>query len=326
VSETAAMPVVARLLERYRRAGADLPFEDPRRAHGVGMEGYYWRLTDAAAGRVMIVLCGVCAAPDGHWALVAMAAHPEGLVRHAIVPVASADGRRLGVSAGDVLAADEEGLRVDLGPGARLRAGFADHVPWPRRALGGSGLAQVVPGLGQYWHPHLLGGTVAGHADLGDDRIDLGGCVPYAEKNWGSRFAGSWWWGQAHGFGDPGVCVAFAGGRLRLGPAGVAPTSLVVALGGTVLRLVPPRARMVAAVGAEGWRVRARRGSLHVELLGWGGRGSAAILPVPLPRERRTEPLSHQRLASHLQVTVWRGTRLLFSGESALAGLERPVA
>ena len=45
-------------------------------------------------------------------------------------------------------------------------------------------------------------------------RIDLDGAVAYAEKNWSNGgFPASWWWGQAHGFGDADVCVAFAGGR-----------------------------------------------------------------------------------------------------------------
>ena len=53
------------LLDAYRRTGADLPFGDPRRAHGVAMEGYYWRLSDPASGRCVIALCGVCRAPRG---------------------------------------------------------------------------------------------------------------------------------------------------------------------------------------------------------------------------------------------------------------------
>ncbi len=37
----------------YRRLGADPPFGDPRRAHGIAMEGYYWRLSDPGSGRVI---------------------------------------------------------------------------------------------------------------------------------------------------------------------------------------------------------------------------------------------------------------------------------
>ena len=32
----------------YRALGADPPFGDPRRAHGIGFEGYYWRFTGAS--------------------------------------------------------------------------------------------------------------------------------------------------------------------------------------------------------------------------------------------------------------------------------------
>ena len=33
-------------LRLYRATGADLPFGDPLTAHGVAMEGYFWRFTD----------------------------------------------------------------------------------------------------------------------------------------------------------------------------------------------------------------------------------------------------------------------------------------
>ena len=100
------------VLEAYRRTGADPPFGDPRRAHGVRFEGYYWRFTDAGAGRVVIVLCGVCRDAAGTWAVVALAAHPEGLVRSRLVPVARADPHGLGVEAGAVLRGDAVGAAL----------------------------------------------------------------------------------------------------------------------------------------------------------------------------------------------------------------------
>ena len=47
----------------YRATGADLPFGDPCRAHGVAMEGYFLRLTDRERGRVVIALIGVNRGP-----------------------------------------------------------------------------------------------------------------------------------------------------------------------------------------------------------------------------------------------------------------------
>ena len=49
------------------------------------------------------------------------------------------------------------------------------------------------------------------------------------------------------------------------------------------------------------------------------------MLDVPVPGERRTLPRSHQHLAGRLALTVHRGGRLLFRGESTLAGLEHGV-
>lgn len=348
-------PIPRAVLNAYRGTGADLPFGDPRAGHGVGMEGYYWRLTQRDSGRAIVVLCGVAtprpvragraggaAATDvtpagGAWALVALAAHPGGIVRHRIVPVASVDPRGLGVRAGDALTASPAGLRLDLGAGARIELAIGAPRPWPRRVLGGLGVAQVVPGLGQYWHPHLLGGTATGHAEIGGEPIDLDGFACYGEKNWGSRFAGHWWWGQAQSFADPGICVAFAGGRLALGPLDVAPTAVVVALPNGVLRLAPPLARTVASVGAAAWAIRARSGRLSVDIEGDadgpgrsgnraddGERDTGTVrLPVPVVDERRVELRSRQSLNGRMRVVVRRGTRVVFSGESALAGLER---
>ena len=58
------------------------------------------RLTDVAGGRVAIVLCGVCRDATGPWAVVALASHPDGLVRSRIEPLAEVSFGALGVRAG----------------------------------------------------------------------------------------------------------------------------------------------------------------------------------------------------------------------------------
>jgi hypothetical protein len=295
-------------LSRYRRTGADLPFGDQRRAHGTRFEGYYWRLTDAAAGRVAIVLCGVCRDAAGAWAIVAFASS-DGLVRSRVEPVAVQSPH---LRAGPSLSASTDSLRVDLGPGAQLELRIEEKVEWPRRAFGGTGPAQIVPGLPQYWHPWLLGGVVRGGA--------WDGALVYAEKNWGPRFTEHWWWGQASAFPGADACVAFAGGRVL----GGAPTGVVVRVEQEVLRLSPPFAALRTSVGEAGWRVRARSPRWEVELEGEGV-GAPAVLPVPVPGERRVEPRSQQYLTGRLAARVLRGSRVWWSGESSLAGLERWV-
>jgi hypothetical protein len=317
------------MLDRYRRLGADPPFGDPRGYHGVAFEGYFWRLTHAATGAVVIALAGVNRDRAGAtWATVGLGAHPGGFQRSAAVAHARAEPGGLGVWAGEdgrtVLEADAERLRVEL-PGARLDVRLSEAVPWPRRALGGIGPAQLVPGLSQYWHPHLLGGRVAGSATFDGHAVGLDGATAYAEKNWGrGGFPPAWWWGQAQGFAREDVCVAFAGGRAGLGPVRPTATALVVRVGETVLRAVRPLQPVRVEVGEHGWRLRARTGRHVVALEGHANGTAPHLLPVPLVEERRNlEGAARQHLAGEAHLTVHRGSRTVFEGTSALAGLEQ---
>jgi hypothetical protein len=314
------------MLDAYRRMGADPPFGDPRGYHGVGMEGYYWRLTGAADGRVVVVLLAVSRDAAGRpWGMVGYATHPGGFVRAATVQEAWADPRGLGVRLGDVLEAGEDRLRVDLGPDARLDVRFGERVGWPRRAFGGIGPAQLVPGLSQYWHPHLLGARVTGSGRAGDISFDLDGASAYAEKNWGrGGMPRAWWWGQAQGFERPDVCVAFAGGRAGLGGVSIGAGALVVRVGQRVLRVVSPLQPLRVAVDDAGWRLRGRAGRHLVDVRGHAGAEPAHLLPVPVPRERRhLDAWAPQHLAGTLRLRVSRGGRTVFEGTSSLAGLER---
>jgi tocopherol cyclase len=317
------------MLAAYRRTGADPPFGDPRAAHGVPMEGYFWRLTDRAAGRVVIALLGVSIdAAGGVWGTAALAAQPGGFLRTALLGRARADPAGLGVDAADDAAArfvaDEERLLVDLGPGARLDVRLEAPVPWPRRAFGGIGLAHALPGLSQYWHPHLLGARVRGTARLGEDELDLDGATAYAEKNWGRGFPDAgWWWGQAHGFAREDACVAFAGGTVRGGRLRLAAGALVVRLGAELVHAVRPPAPLAVSIGAGGWRLSARTPRHAVELEADTTTARPHRLPVPVPAERRfVEGGSAQHLAAGLRLRVRRGRRTLLCDSTALAGLE----
>lgn len=308
-------------LGAYRRAGADPPLGDPRGYHGVPMEGYYWRLTHPASGRVVVALCGVLARPDGPEALMALAAAPGGLLASARAPVTHLRRRGLGLEVGDRFRARADRLTVDLGPGALLDLRLDPRPAWRGRALGGLGLAQLVPGLSQYWHPHAPGGAVWGTAELGGQRMRLDGAELYAEKNWGARFPERWWWGQAQGF-DVDACVAFAGGRLRAGPLALPATALVVRLEGRLMRLVAPAALVRAEVGEGSWRIRARGPALEVRVEAAPGPAPPVALPVPGAQPGEADGVVHQHLAGMLSVTVRQRARTLWRGESRVAGLE----
>jgi len=330
---------VTGLLAAYRGTGADLPWGDPLPAHrGVRMEGYFWRFTDPVAGRVLIALCGINRARDGFWSTLGLASHPSGFLRTVAHPEGWADPSALGARAGGAFAGTPDRLTVDLGPDARLDARVTAAVPWSRRSLGGSSIFQAVPALNQYWHPWLLGGRAHGSAIVGGERWDLDGWQVYAEKNWGAGgFPEAWWWGQAQGFGeaDPAhpACVAFAGGKIHSGPLRTEVTAVVVRLpDGRLLRLGDPVVSPTrACVTDESWSLRARGVRWTVEIEGRSPLGSAHVLPVPLPLERRNVPGAIEHLGGRMDVSVRDRGREIWSGTSDLAalehgGIERAVA
>ena len=313
------------LVRALRATGADLPFGDPAAGHpGVALESWFWRLTTAR--RVVLLAVTACNDADGEpWASVTLAAlQPDGsrFVRERSVDGVSVDPGRLAVAAGEgVLRADADGLDVELDADASLHVRFDAPWRWPRRSLGGLGLGHVVPRLTQYWHPHLLGAHVRGRARLGGPTVRLDGATAYGEKNWGREgVPEAWWWGQAALRDD--VVAAFAGGRLRAGPLRVPATALAVRVGDELLSYAPPLASIRTRVDREGWALDARDAATRVRI-----RATAPTapfhLPVPVPAERRTELLSHQHEDGHLELTAWRGRRLLFRGATGRAGLER---
>lgn len=316
-------------LKQYRATGADLPLGRPTRAHhGVAMEGYFWRITDPATGRVIIALCGANTGPRGPWATLGLAAWPAGFLRTGARDGAWTDPDQLGVRGGTTsraFEADSKHLRVDLGADARLEATFRDLHPWPHRALGGSSVFQMVPGLNQYWHPWLLGGKASGSAVLGDTVWEFHDADVYAEKNWGREgFPESWWWGQAQGFAERGACVAFAGGLVTAGPLRVEVTGLVVRLpDGRVLRLGNPVISPVRTrTSDEHWSLAGHGYGWRVWVEATAPLDQAFVLPVPLPSEHRNVAGDLEHLAGELTVTVHRFGRHVWTGRSWLAALE----
>jgi tocopherol cyclase len=311
--------VIERLDALYRRTGANLPHGDPLPSHGAQMEGYFWRITDVAASRVIVVLCGVNRHPDGDWATVAIAAEPGGFVCSAVLPRASSRRDEFLVTAGDgAVRATASQVHFDLGDGAVVDFSIDRVVGWPH-VLGGGGIFSAVPFLGQYWHPHVLGGSVSGQASIGGERWAFDGAEIYAEKNWGAGFPESWWWGQAQGFARPDVCVAFGGGRLTAGPLAMTVGGAVVRVGDDVIRFAPPLSRVRSSTDGTRWEVTARNRRSTLRLVGVG-LGAPHVLPVPLPADRRNVDTDFEFLAAHMTIELTGDVR--YSGETHLAGLE----
>lgn len=312
----------------YRGWGADWPFGRPEQAHGVAMEGYYWRITDPATRRVVIALIGIQTDDTGCWALAGLGTS-DGFWRQAIIAGAEARRGGLGARAADPQASffgSDRRVVVDLGADARLDIGLDGLVRWPsHRPFGGSSWFQLIPGLNQYWHPWLLGGRASGTVLAGDHRWDFSDAQVYGEKNWGrAGFPDSWWWGQAQGFSEPDACVAFAGGQVVAGPLQTEVTGLVVRLpGGRLLRLGNPVTSPVRAdVGDEHWVLEGRSLGWAVSVQAHAPLSDAHLLPVPLVGQRRAVPGAIEHLTGHLRVEVSRHERQVWAGQSGLAGLE----
>lgn len=312
----------------YRASGADGPFGHPERAHGVAMEGYFWRITDPATRRVIIALIGVQADHTGRWALAGLGVS-GGFWRQAIIPTADARVGGLGARAagpGVLFSGSDERVVVDLGADAQLDVRLDGLTRWPAaRPFGGSSWFQMIPGLNQYWHPWLLGGRASGTVVAGGSRWDVAGAQVYGEKNWGrAGFPDSWWWGQAHGFADADACVAFAGGDVVAGPLRAEVTALVVRLpDGKLLRLGNPVTSPVRAdVGDEHWYLEGRSRGWSVSVAADAPLSAAHVLPVPLVGQRRAVPGAIEHLSGRLSVHVSHHGRQVWAGQSGLAGLE----
>ena len=296
------------------------------------MEGYFWRITDPATGRVLIALCGANKGPKGPWATIGVASWPNGFIRTEALEGSWTDPTRLGVKGGTgkdlalpAFAGDDQRLTVALGPDARIDLKFHDRSQWRSRAFGGSSIFQMVPGLNQYWHPWLLGGRASGQAHIGEDIWSFDDAQVYGEKNWGREgFPESWWWGQAQGFDEPSACVAFAGGIITSGPLRTEVTALVVRLpDGKVLRLGNPVISPVTTTTTDTtWKLRGRGYGWRVEVDGSAPLDQAFVLPVPLPSEHRNTAGDLEHLVGELNVRVYRFGRHVWSGHTSLAALE----
>lgn len=316
------MLMASRLIDLYRRTGADVPFGDPLPSHGTEMEGWFWRITDAASGRALVALCSINRHAAGDWSTAAVAVHPGDVVHSGALPNARSTESPFSVCAGDQdsrFTVTRDKINFQLGD-LRLDMEVRDPVAWPK-AFGGGGMFSAIPFLNQYWHPHHLGGRASGTVQYGGESWTFDGAKVYAERNWGAGFPLRWWWGQAHDFGDDDVCVAFSGGLLSLGPIARDVNGIVVRIRDKVIRMTPP-VLVRSELGENQWALQGRSARYEIRLEGDGRHLPPHTLPVPMPAERRNIDTDFEHLAARMRCTVRERGKVIFDGTSEMAGLE----
>ena len=140
-------------------------------------------------------MCGICRDRAGTWALVALAAYPSGQVVERVVASAADDPARFGLRAGGAMSADAGHVVVEIAPDGLWPCGSASRWRGRGAATAVLGVAHWLPGIGQYWHPHLLAGRADGEPVLADERIVLADARVRGEEL-GGAFRGHWWWGR----------------------------------------------------------------------------------------------------------------------------------
>ncbi|MEZ4699592.1 MAG: tocopherol cyclase family protein [Rhodothermales bacterium] len=193
---------------------------DPDRYHGHRarkgfFEGWYFKLADAGAGRLLAVIPGVFMSRSGanRYAFVMTVdgqTQRVGMTRYPLSDF-SADADRFAIRIGpNTFSA--EGLRLDLAGDAPWRGelAFSGLAPWPvtLAAPGVMGWYAYMPFMECFHGVVSMDHLIDGALDLGGERVDLTGGRGYIEKDWGRNFPASWVWMQGNHFPEAGVSLS----------------------------------------------------------------------------------------------------------------------
>ena len=270
------------------------------------MEGYFWRITEPRRGDVVVVLAAVnrdARGRDvGHGRAGGAPRRPRarrdgrprrrprapacGCAWRRRRPHGARGGRATGCASTSARRAPRRRLRRDAAPGRGASSSA------------GSGPAQVVPGLSQYWHPAPARRARRGAAASAARALDARRRDAPTPRRTGAR-AGmppEWWWGQAHGFARDRTrawrsrAAAPASARCA---SPRRPRSSSRSAATSCASCAPPGPLRVT-VEADGWRLRGRTApGTRVEVEGHAGGTAPHLLPgpaargAPPPRRRR---------------------------------------
>lgn len=302
---------------------------DPNRYHGWGrrrnyFEGWYFKIIDPAERYAFAVIPGISMGKDG--------------VQHAFIQVL--DGKKCTASYHDFPAEafrpESSRFEIRLGnngfsagevklalPELQGTLQLNGITPWPKMlgAPGIMGWYSFVPFMECYHGVVSLDHRLEGTLRVYGQEVDFTGGKGYVEKDWGQSFPSSWIWMQSNHFGEsPNTCLMASVARIPWIGSHFIGYIVGFLLEGRLYRFATyTGAFMRAALGEDtvflGFRDRKNR--LEITAHKKGGTGQL-VSPISGNMTGKV----NESLQATIEVKLFEGGQLLYSGEGLHAGLE----
>ncbi|MCO6478692.1 MAG: hypothetical protein J5I94_18810 [Phaeodactylibacter sp.] len=302
---------------------------DPNRYHGWGrrrnyFEGWYFKIVDPAQRYAFAVIPGISMGKDG--------------VQHAFIQVL--DGKKCTASYHDFPAEafrpESSRFEIRLGnngfSGREVKLALPELqgalrlngiTPWPKMlgAPGIMGWYSFVPFMECYHGVVSLDHRLEGTLRVYGQEVDFTGGKGYVEKDWGQSFPSSWIWMQSNHFGEsPNTSLMASVARIPWIGSHFIGYIVGFLLEGRLFRFATyTGAYMRAALGEDtvflGFRDRKNR--LEITAHKKGGTGQL-VSPISGNMTGKV----NESLQATIEVKLFEGGQLLYSGEGLHAGLE----
>lgn len=311
------------LLHRWRA------LRDPNRYHGWGrrrnyFEGWYFKIVDPTERYAFALIPGISMAPDGRQhafiqrldgkkCTAAYHDFPAGAFR----PASNRFEVQLG---GNSFSADR--LQLAL-PELRGTLRLANATPWPKMlgAPGIMGWYSFVPFMECYHGVVSLDHGLEGKLEVYGQEVDFTGGRGYIEKDWGQSFPSSWIWMQSNHFGGKNNTSLMASVAnipwIRNHFIGYIVGFL---LEGRLYRFATyTGAYMRATLGEQAVFLEFRDKKHRLEIIAHKKGGTGQLVS---PISGSMTGKVNESLQATLEVKLFAGGQLLYSGEGQHAGLE----
>ena len=302
---------------------------DPNRYHGWGrrrnyFEGWYFKIVDPTERYAFAIIPGISMDQDGN--------------RHAFIQVL--DGKQCTAAyhnfPAEAFLPASTHFEVQLGPNrfsdgkmelelSELRGKLhLKHIsPWPRMlgAPGIMGWYSFVPFMECYHGVVSLNHRLEGRLQVYGKEVDFTGGKGYIEKDWGQSFPSSWIWAQCNHFGE-GSNISLMASVANIPWIGNHFIGFIVgfSLGKRLYRFATyTGASMRATLGDNEVFLAFRDKKHRLEIVAHKKGGTGQLVS---PLSGNMVGKVNESLQATLEVKLFKGGQLLYSGEGRHAGLE----